>query len=361
MPVSFVKDNKAFEKWLASQCEIVRPDIEYKHHRMEKNAFIFLRATYFRWARKIGDWCPELMDAPQVRAVGDLHVENFGTWRDRDGRLVWGVNDFDEAAEMPYVLDIVRLVTSIQLAPDRPRAINNKAAANAVVRGYRDGLEKPHAALLFEGQTWLRPYAEPGKNKPAKFWKEVKKYKKATPPPAIRKALTRSLPGNVDSIRMCKRRKGGGSLGRQRFVAVAFWRGGQILREAKALVPSAWVWANGRGGTQKPAFLKLANGRYRAPDPFLKIKNKFIIRRIAADSEKIDLGDDAGAKLQVRFLRAMGYDLASIHVDRPGSLDKIKADLARRPRGWLNAAAAVAAAKVREDYREWRRYRKKHR
>src|SRR5262245_30656544 len=87
MPMSFVKDNKAFEKWLASQCEIVRPDIKYKHHRMEKSAFIFLRATYFRWARKIGDWCPELMDAPQVRAVGDLHLENFGTWRDRDGRL----------------------------------------------------------------------------------------------------------------------------------------------------------------------------------------------------------------------------------------------------------------------------------
>jgi uncharacterized protein (DUF2252 family) len=139
MPVSFVKDNKAFEKWLASQCEIVRPDIEYKHRRMEKSAFIFLRATYFRWARKIGDWCPELMDAPQVRAVGDLHLENFGTWRDRDGRLVWGVNDFDEAAEMPYVLDIVRLVTSIQLAPDRPRAINNEAAANAVLLAIAKG------------------------------------------------------------------------------------------------------------------------------------------------------------------------------------------------------------------------------
>jgi hypothetical protein len=160
---------------------------------------------------------------------------------------------------------------------------------------------------------------------------------------------------------MCKRTKGGGSLGRQRFVAVAFWRGGQILREAKALVPSAWVWANGRGGTQKPAFLKLANGRYRAPDPFLKIKNKFIIRRIAADSEKIDLGDDAGAKLQVRFLRAMGYDLASIHAGTAGSVDKINADLDKRTRGWLNAAATVAAAEVREDYREWKRYRKKRR
>jgi len=32
-----------------------------------------------------------------VLAVGDLHVENFGTWRDAEGRLIWGVNDFDES------------------------------------------------------------------------------------------------------------------------------------------------------------------------------------------------------------------------------------------------------------------------
>src|SRR5262245_16371441 len=197
MPMSFVKDNKAFEKWLASQCEIVRPDIKYKHHRMEKSAFIFLRATYFRWARKIGDWCPELMDAPQVRSVGDLHLENFGTWRDADGRLVWGVNDFDEAAEMPYVLDLVRLVTSAQLAPDRPRAISNKAAADAVLSGYRHGLKKPQPALLFEGETWLRPYAEPGKGKPEKFWKEVDDYKDATPNLKIASALKQSLPSDV--------------------------------------------------------------------------------------------------------------------------------------------------------------------
>jgi hypothetical protein len=56
----------------------------------------------------------------------------------------------------------------------------------------------------------------------------------------------------------------------------------------------------------------------------------------------------------LRFLRS-----ASIHVDRPGSPDKIKADLDKRTRGWLNAAATVAAAEVREDYREWERYRKK--
>ena len=89
--MSFVEDNRAFETWLARHCDVVRADIGYKHEQMETSAFVFLRATYFRWARKIGSWCPELMDAPPVLAVGDLHLENFGTWRDADGRLVWGV------------------------------------------------------------------------------------------------------------------------------------------------------------------------------------------------------------------------------------------------------------------------------
>ena len=56
-----------------------------------------------------------------VLAVGDIHLENFGTWRDADGRLVWGVNDFDEAAEMPYVLDLIRLATSALVARTAPR------------------------------------------------------------------------------------------------------------------------------------------------------------------------------------------------------------------------------------------------
>src|SRR5260370_25955421 len=117
--MSFRDDKGAYEAWLAKKCKVVKKDIEYKHRRMKKSPFIFLRATYFRWAKKIGDWCPELMDAPQVLSIGDLHLENFGTSRDADGPLVWGVNDFAEAAVMPYLLDLVRLATSALLAPDR--------------------------------------------------------------------------------------------------------------------------------------------------------------------------------------------------------------------------------------------------
>lgn len=122
--MSFRKDNAAYEAWLAKQCKVVKKDIKYKHHLMKKSAFIFLRATYFRWAKQIGKLCPELMEAPQVLAVGDLHLENFGTWRDAEGRLIWGVNDFDEAAIMPYPLDALSARSDPPRGeyPARPRA-----------------------------------------------------------------------------------------------------------------------------------------------------------------------------------------------------------------------------------------------
>jgi hypothetical protein len=53
--------------------------------------------------------CPlqSASELPQGR--GDLHVENFGTWRDVEGGLVWCMNDFDEVCRMPYTIDLVRL------------------------------------------------------------------------------------------------------------------------------------------------------------------------------------------------------------------------------------------------------------
>jgi hypothetical protein len=349
--MSFRKDNDAYDAWLATQGDVVKDDVNTKHRRMKKNPFIFLRATYFRWAKTVPILCPDLMEAPQVLGVGDMHLENFGTWRDADGRLVWGVNDFDEAAVMPYPLDLVRLAASIRLAPKLD--VSNPAAAEALLEGYREGLDQPQPALLYEGETWLRPYAERPDDKPEKFWREVAKYPKAKPPPKIASRLIARLPKDVEGVRFCSRVAGGGSLGRPRYVAVAFWRGGHILREAKALVPSAWTWANG-GKSRTSHFLEIANGRYRAPDPFLAVHSKFIFRRLAADSRKIELGANAGAKLRADLFRAMGFDLASIHAAASPGAAALRADLKKRPRGWLNAAAKASEAAVKRDYEEWR-------
>ena len=112
--MDIVESTEKYEDWLRKQLgdEVVEPDLVEKHERMSDGAFTFLRATYWRWAERDPDICSDLASAPKVLAVGDIHVENYGTWRDNEGRLVWGVNDFDEAAVMPYALDLVRLATS---------------------------------------------------------------------------------------------------------------------------------------------------------------------------------------------------------------------------------------------------------
>jgi uncharacterized protein (DUF2252 family) len=139
--MSFRTDNAAFEMWLRTQCCVVDADLDYKHERMKRNAFVFLRATYFRWAKRIEALCPELRDAPRVLSVGDTHTENFGTWRDAEGRLVWGINDFDDAAVIPYPFDVVRLAASVRLAPMKQAA--NRDAAAAILEGYILGLTSP--------------------------------------------------------------------------------------------------------------------------------------------------------------------------------------------------------------------------
>ena len=122
-------------------------------------------------------------------------------------------------------------------------------------------------------------------------------------------------------------------------------------------MPSAWDWAHdNKSGDKSRAshFLEIANGQYRAPDPFLEVHDKFVFRRLAADSRKIELGTDAGAKLKTELFRAMGYDLASIHAAGSPGAASLRADLKKRPRGWLNAAAKAMVAAVKRDYEEWR-------
>lgn len=46
---------------------------------------------------------------------GDLHVENFGTYLDGDGRLVFDVNDFDEAYLGRWTWDLQRFAASLAL------------------------------------------------------------------------------------------------------------------------------------------------------------------------------------------------------------------------------------------------------
>src|SRR6476660_4017282 len=140
-----------YEDWLSRQVDVVEADLQLKHRQMASSLFAFLRATFYRWGPLLRETCPDLVETPRVLAVGDLHVENFGTWRDTEGRLVWGVNDFDEVARMPYAIDLVRLVTSAIFAKrENGLSIDDSAAATAVLQGYSESLASGGKAFVLE-------------------------------------------------------------------------------------------------------------------------------------------------------------------------------------------------------------------
>jgi len=348
------QSTKNYEDWLRRQLgrDVVEKDLAQKHEKMRESPFAFLRATYWRWAETVLEICPDAAEAPHVLAVGDIHLENFGTWRDADGRLVWGVNDFDEAAEMPYVLDLIRLATSALVAR-KGLGVTPETICSAILQGYREGLKTPQPVVLDRDRQWLRELVVVSEKKRAKFWKKIEKVETERAPPRYRKVLAAAMPAPRLTIRKTARRvAGAGSLGRPRWIGVADWRGAPVVREAKALVVSAWSLKHGKG-KGKIRCGEIASGRYRAIDPWHHIKDGIVVRRLSPNNRKIEADEDPGPLLSSDMLRAMGGDLASVHLGTADSTEAVEQDLAHRKRGWLKTNAMRMAKAVEAEHAEW--------
>src|SRR2546429_4509725 len=196
--MSFVKDNEKYERWLRKHCRVVEVDLGKKHERMRESAFVFLRATFFRWAKRVEGICTDLAKTPPVLSVGDLHLENFGTWRDTEGRLIWGINDFDEAYPLPYTTDLVRLAVSAKLAIKAEHlAIKSRVAYDAILTGYTEGLKSGGQPFVLAVQhQWLRDIATNKLRDPVQFWLKMGALPpvKGAVPQSAKKALDHMMP-----------------------------------------------------------------------------------------------------------------------------------------------------------------------
>lgn len=356
--MDILQTTKAYEIWLKKKVPVLRADLDLKHQRMAAGAFAFLRGTFYRWVQLWPQVCPELHEAPSLLGVGDLHVENFGTWRDREGRLIWGVNDFDEAAFMPYTVDLVRLAASVQLAVKEKDLSSDPAeACDAVLAGYEDALGKGGGPfVLAERHHWLRELAVARLRDPGVFWKKLGDLPvlRAGLPANIRRVLKAALPAPGLPFRVIHRRAGLGSLGRRRFTAVAEWCGGQVAREAKELTSSAWHWEHAQPPTGI-LYKKTMNQAVRVPDPFVDVNGTWLIRRIAPDCSRIDLGSLPRTGDELKLLAAMGWETGNIHLGTPNAKQQVLRDLSKRPRKWLRKAAAAMAEATIQDWNVWSR------
>jgi hypothetical protein len=372
--MNIVEATRRFEAWLRRQITVVGRDLDYKHEQMRADPFLYFRATYYRWAQLWPEHCPKLARAAEVFAVGDLHIENFGTWRDAEGRLVWGVNDFDEAYPMAFPNDLVRLAVSALLAAESSPHFKLKPGevCAQIADGYRAGIERGgEPFVLMESHPKLRRMALQDLRQPAPFWERLEAKStplRGDPPDSVRKAFAKILPeGAEPEYRVLKTPKGLGSLGRRRYLALVDWQGGRIAREAKSAVASACLWAEEKGkraGKGNPWLEKIVRSAVRCADPYYEVRRGWLVRRLGPDCSRIDIDELVHHEDLASLLYCMGLETANIHLGTPKGRKVLrtavelrrKEDLRARhlPSDWLETAAHLM---LKLSLKDWHRFR----
>jgi uncharacterized protein (DUF2252 family) len=123
--------------------------LRLKYAAMRPSAFAFLRGTCHLFYRRIPRGALR-GEAPHAWACGDLHLENFGTFKGANRLIYFDINDFDEASLAPATIDLLRLLTSIVI---QARAIGLRARDSSelcatLIDSYAAALEKGSARWL---------------------------------------------------------------------------------------------------------------------------------------------------------------------------------------------------------------------
>jgi hypothetical protein len=145
--------------------------------RLRADPYDYFRFVNRSWiARACDDFSSDLEGLPVVRLHGDAHVEQFALTQD-----AWGLDDFDDSARGPAVVDIVRFLGSIDLVTRRRAWEKDRSTLfDRFVEGYKRGLTDPHylppapdivgrlraqapatrAALLAWGESKMQPLGD---------------------------------------------------------------------------------------------------------------------------------------------------------------------------------------------------------
>lgn len=228
------------------------PDLAHKLDKLTGSPFRFFRGTFFLYCQDLAG--PFRKPKPLTAAgpmIGDLHTENYGTFRSVTGDIVYDINDFDETTESYYDYDIRRLAVSIILgALENGHSLGDGVnTAEAAVRSWLDGLRRrarlPRQRLIrsdIEGPAqrllgrageasrvkFLRSIAEPDSELGFRITPSAE-FPSATPEEAAR--IEESFPFFLEHcaaprvarlaryrlVHVARRVAGNGSLGRARF------------------------------------------------------------------------------------------------------------------------------------------------
>jgi uncharacterized protein (DUF2252 family) len=240
--------------------------LELKYAVMRRNAFSFLRGTSHLFHE---DWPAEpLLDrAPLAWICGDLHLENFGSYKGDNRLTYFDLNDFDEATLAPCTRDLARFVTSVLVAARglKLKERDGTTLAKRFLSSYREALAEGKArwverqtaegmvrALLREARYLTRKRLLDMRTKVVGKSRRIRLGKRALPVSAAdRKKVERiieklasgeSNPAFYTPVDVARRVAGTASLGLERYVLLVEGRGAPdklaILDLKQAIPPS---------------------------------------------------------------------------------------------------------------------------
>jgi hypothetical protein len=301
----------AYDAWLAEQIPVVPADVERKHEELAADRLRFLRGTYYLWLVRVAEQVPWVLDTVRLPIVGDLHVENFGTWRDVHDTPRWGVNDLDELARGPWLLDLLRVAVSAQVAPHVKVADDD--VCDLLLSGYADA--RPAAGIELAGTAarHLRPLL-PEQPDPERFYGRLLKGEAASVPEAVATASAATAPAGWEPT-WHVHAAGTGSLGHRRIVGVGKAADGTWhAREAKEMGPGTAVWAATRvGGMPQPEaglFARTTKQLGCSPDA-IRVDG-WQVRDLAPDLARIELSG-LRRKDGDRLLGSMAAATVAVH------------------------------------------------
>ena len=240
-----------------------------KYTKMRGTAFAFMRGSCHLFYERL----PQsglFKSAPLTWCCGDLHLENFGSYKG-DNRLVYfDINDFDEAALAPASWDLVRMLTSLRIGADelgvKPSHAEGlcglflqsfaaslaqgkaywleRETAQGLVRELLDGLGERSRAAFLATRTRV-------KGKQRLLWLDGKKalpvsdaQREAVSQFMADFAKTQPHPEFYQVLDVARRIAGTGSLGVDRYAILVQGKGspdGNYLLDLKQAVPSSLV------------------------------------------------------------------------------------------------------------------------
>src|ERR1700749_3808925 len=104
--------NHIYERITKFNKHLVPKMVKLKYEAMAENLFRFYRGTCHLFYEDLAA-ATDFPAGPLGWICGDLHLENFGSYRGSNDQVYFDLNDFDEAILAPVTWEVVRLVTSI--------------------------------------------------------------------------------------------------------------------------------------------------------------------------------------------------------------------------------------------------------